>query len=175
MEKHPLHIKIPDLQTYSEVVRAVSKKERLTGEGIPNNPKERIEVYLDRLENIFLNPDERVRKRNLKKAKVFIPDLSQFKGKPLYEVIQYVVDTYGSKYKIPGLEYRDFLVDNPKKSPQELKDTNPYFFFPGSVFRDSSGVWLTPCTSWRGSGWNRNDCWLGLGWGFNFRFVLLEI
>lgn len=32
---------------------------------MPNDPGERIEAYMDRLENIFLNPDERKRERNL--------------------------------------------------------------------------------------------------------------
>ncbi len=65
MEKHPLHIKNPELQTSSEVNRAVEREERQAGERVPNNPSERIEAYTDRLENIFLNPDERVRERNL--------------------------------------------------------------------------------------------------------------
>lgn len=65
MEKDPLHMKMPDLQTSPEVQAAVEKQQRLTGEKIPNNPNERIGAYMDRLENIFLNPDERVRERNL--------------------------------------------------------------------------------------------------------------
>ncbi len=70
MEKHPLHLKIPDLQTSDEVVEAVEKKERLAsidGEKVKlqNDPSIRIEAYMDRLENIFLNSDERVRERNL--------------------------------------------------------------------------------------------------------------
>ncbi len=65
MEKHPLHLKNPELQRSPEVERAVEREERKTGEHIPNNPTERIEAYTDRLENIFLNPDERVRERNI--------------------------------------------------------------------------------------------------------------
>ena len=65
MEKHPLHLKTPELQTSPEVERAVKREERHTGERIPNDPAERIEAYMDRLENVFLNPDERVRERNL--------------------------------------------------------------------------------------------------------------
>jgi len=65
MEKHPLHLKNPELQKSEEVQDAVEKQERLTGEKIPNNPNERIEAYLGRLEKIFLNPDERVRERNI--------------------------------------------------------------------------------------------------------------
>ena len=64
-EKHPLHLKIPELQKSDEVADAVEKRERLTGETLPNDPNERIDTYMDRLENIFLNPDERVKDRNL--------------------------------------------------------------------------------------------------------------
>ncbi|MBA3788833.1 hypothetical protein H0X32_00340 [Patescibacteria group bacterium] len=65
MEKHPLHLKNPELQTSPEVNRAVEREERQTEEKIPNDPAERVEAYMDRLENVFLNPDERVRERNL--------------------------------------------------------------------------------------------------------------
>lgn len=65
MEKHPLHLKNPELQTSPEVQRAVVREQRHTGERVPNDPSERIEAYTDRLENIFLNLDERVRERNL--------------------------------------------------------------------------------------------------------------
>lgn len=65
MEKHPLHLKNPELQTSPEVNRAVKREERREGEKVPNNPSERIEAYMDRLENIFLNPDEHKRERNL--------------------------------------------------------------------------------------------------------------
>jgi hypothetical protein len=65
MEKHPLHMKIPDLQTSEEVTDAVEKKERLTDKSLPNDPAARIEAYMGRLEKIFLNTDKRVRERNL--------------------------------------------------------------------------------------------------------------
>lgn len=65
MEKHPLHLKHPELQTSSEVDRAVQRAERTTRERIPNDPTERIDAYMDRLENIFLSPDAKKRERNL--------------------------------------------------------------------------------------------------------------
>lgn len=65
MEKHPLQMKNPELQVSPEVENAVERVEVRTGETLPNDPAERIEAYVDRLENIFLNPDERVRERNL--------------------------------------------------------------------------------------------------------------
>jgi hypothetical protein len=74
MEKYPLHLKIPELQSSEEVEDAVEKHERLTYESIPNDPKERIETYMDRLENIFLNPDKRVRERNFEMLRSVIYD-----------------------------------------------------------------------------------------------------
>ena len=74
MEKHPLHLKIPELQTSEEVIDAVEKQERLTDESVPNNPNEKIEAYMDRLEKIFLNPDERVKERNLEMLRPAIYD-----------------------------------------------------------------------------------------------------
>jgi len=65
MEKHPLHIKNTELQTSPEVNRAVEREERKNDEKVPNDPTERIGAYMDRLENIFLNPDKRTRERNL--------------------------------------------------------------------------------------------------------------
>jgi len=65
LEKHPLHLKNPELQISPDVQDAVAKKQRLSGERVPNNPTERIDAYVDRLENVFLSPDERVRERNL--------------------------------------------------------------------------------------------------------------
>lgn len=64
-EKHPLHLKNPELQKSPEVQAAVVREQRHTGERIPNDPSARIEAYTDRLENIFLNPSTRVRERNL--------------------------------------------------------------------------------------------------------------
>jgi len=74
MEKHPLHLKIPELQTSEEVVDAVDKQERLGGVDLPNDPTDRIDAYMDRLENIFLNSDERVRERNLEMLRPAIYD-----------------------------------------------------------------------------------------------------
>ncbi len=82
MEKHPIYLKNPELQTSPEVEHAVERQEDraksknislredgqegpLLREKIPNDPGERIKAYMDRLENIFLNKDERVRGRNI--------------------------------------------------------------------------------------------------------------
>ena len=65
MEKHPLHLKNPELQTSFEVQASVKRKERKTSESVPNDPTDRIDVYINRLENIFLNQDKDTRERNI--------------------------------------------------------------------------------------------------------------
>ncbi|MEN9654121.1 MAG: hypothetical protein RL235_233 [Chlamydiota bacterium] len=74
MEKHPLHIKIPELQTSPDVGKAVKRQERLSGERVPNDPSARIEAYMDRLGNVFLHPDEKKRERNLEMLRPKIYD-----------------------------------------------------------------------------------------------------
>ena len=65
MEKHPLHIKNPELQTSPEVNRAVEREERKTEEKIPNDPSERIDAYLRRLENLILDPKKEQKKKDV--------------------------------------------------------------------------------------------------------------
>lgn len=107
--------------------------------------------------------------------RAFVPDLSAFNGKPVQEVIQHVVDTYGSRYHIPGIEYWKWLCENPGKNPPgpNIKD-GKYYFFPGSVLRDEDGDWDVPYASWLGSEWRRYANWLTDGWSSLYRVVLLE-
>lgn len=65
MEKHPLHIKTPELQTSPEVRRAVDRQERQTGEKVPNDPALRIEAYLNRLEQLILDPKQEQEKKGV--------------------------------------------------------------------------------------------------------------
>ena len=65
MEKSPLHLKIPDLQTSDEVERAVERQERATGESLPNDPDERIDAYLSRLEKLILDPEKEQNQKSL--------------------------------------------------------------------------------------------------------------
>ncbi len=56
-EKSFLEEKYPDLQQSPEVDSAVRRQETRTGEKVTQQPKEKIEAYLDRLDEVF-NPDE---------------------------------------------------------------------------------------------------------------------
>ena len=73
-QKDPLHIKDPELQQSPEVQAAVEKKEEKENITLPNEPGPRIETYINRLENIFLNPDERTKERNIELLKPKIYD-----------------------------------------------------------------------------------------------------
>jgi len=81
MEKHPLHLKQPDLQKpkneageKSDVQKSVEKHQRINDVTLPNEPTERIEVHMERLEKIFLNENEDKRKRNLEMLKPAVYD-----------------------------------------------------------------------------------------------------
>lgn len=114
MEKHPLHIKHPDLQTSPEVKDAVEKEERLTGEKVPKNPNERIEAYMDRLENVFLNKDERVRERNIEMLRDNIYDTFIIKKEEVpesyFELQKRVARERGQPVEEIPLEMRERMV-----------------------------------------------------------------
>ncbi|MFA6404745.1 MAG: hypothetical protein WCW03_01980, partial [Candidatus Paceibacterota bacterium] len=78
------------------------------------------------------------------------------------------------KYKIPGIEYWKFMLENPDKVRDQLKDGNYYFNF-GSLVRRSDGLWCMPYARWNVAGWRRNTDWLDDEWDSGYRVVLLEI
>lgn len=121
-----------------------------------------------------LNPE--TQGLDFEKLKAFVPDLSALEGKPIHEVIQHVVDTYGATHHIPGIEYWKWLCENPAKNPPgaNIKDQSKWFFFPGSTLRDLDGYWLVPYASWHGSKWLRHAIWLSYDWNSGYRVVLLE-
>jgi len=137
------------------------------------------DIDTDKLGEYTLNPEmtsltEADFERLAKEGKVRVETLpDKFNGKPLYEVAQYIMKTYGAKYHIPGIEYWQWLLANPDKSPAGLMDGNYHFFF-GSTLRDPDGHWCVPSVDWRGSGWFRDAGWLDSGWGSSCRVVLLE-
>ncbi len=114
MEKHPLHLKIPDLQQSDEVFDAVEKQERLTGEDLPNDPNERLDAYMDRLEKIFLNSDERVRERNLEMLRPAIYDAFLIKPEQVpesyFELQQQVAREIGQTVEVISPEVRAEMI-----------------------------------------------------------------
>ena len=118
-----------------------------------------------------LNPE--AQGLNFEGMKVFIPDLSSFNGKQLAEVAEHLISTYSATHIIPGLEYWQWLIENPDKSPEELKDGKYNFFF-GSTLRDQGGRWRVPYAGWNGSEWHRSARWLDGAWIGDDCVVLLE-
>ena len=106
---------------------------------------------------------------------VTLPEAEQkaLEGKQLHEVAEYLIQHYGNTHHIPGIEYWKYILENPDKAPNELKDGKYHFFF-GSLLRDSDGSWNVPCTRWGGSQWSRNGVSGGLEWLSSYRVVLLE-
>lgn len=85
-----------------------------------------------------LNPD--TQQIDFETARLVIIDLPQFVGKKRSEVMKHIIDTYGATHHIPGLEYWKWIIENPDKTPQSLKDGN-WHFFPGSILRGKDGHW----------------------------------
>ncbi len=117
---------------------------------------------------------------DFEKSKVFIPDLSKMDGKKLYEVFKYVVDTYGDKYYIPGIEYWKWMIENPDKAEETAKKQNYdikdgyIYHLPGSCLCDAGGTWCVPGSNWEFSRSRKRARWLGQGWNSNCRVILLE-
>ena len=121
-----------------------------------------------------VNPD--TQNIDFENAKVFTLSEAEQKaleGKQLHEVAEYLIQHYGNTHHIPGIEYWKYILENPDKAPNELKDGKYHFFF-GSLLRGSNGSWFVPCAGWLGSRWDRGGDWLGDGWDSSFRVVLLE-
>jgi len=108
-----------------------------------------------------------------KEPKIKIFDMKEFIGKPVSKVLEAVVEKYSDKYYIPGFEYEKYLLENPDKIPEEMKDGNVYYFA-GSVLRDQYGNAKVPCVSWYGSRLNRDARWLSIEWLDDDRILLLE-
>jgi len=81
---------------------------------------------------------------------LILEDLSQFNGRPIHEVMKYVMEAYHGKCNIPGIELWVWLHENEDKIPDKLKDGNCYHL-PGSLLRDSDGHWCVPVLRWADS------------------------
>ncbi|MDO8575166.1 MAG: hypothetical protein Q7R78_00485 [bacterium] len=121
-----------------------------------------------------VNPD--TQNLDFENARLFsLPDDEQKKleGKTLAEVGEYLKTTYGDRYHIPGIEYWQYILDNPSKVPPSF-DKSKYYFNFGSLVRNSGGRWDVPYAYWDGSKWDRNGLWLSGTWNSNGRVLLLE-
>jgi len=101
------------------------------------------------------------------------PGYQALPTKDLASVAQYIIDTYSSKYILPDLSFYEWVIKNPTKAPQSLKDGNWHFTF-GSVLRSRGGAARVPRVGWGGTVFHRNASGLGDGWRGSDRVVLLE-
>ncbi len=123
-ENNFLHKKLPELQKSEEVQESVNKHTRLTGEKVSNNPEARLGVYMDRLENIFLNEDEDIRKRNIEMLRDKIHDAFIIKKEDVpesyFELQKRVAHERGQHVENIPKETReqmiDVLIEDQKKS-----------------------------------------------------------
>ncbi len=99
---------------------------------------------------------------------------NDWNGKPLADVAEYIIKTYGADYYIPGLEYWKYILEHPSEVPDKLKDGNSHFFF-GSILRGAFGS-CVPLVRWSDSDvpWLRQAIWLANVWRSHHRVVLLE-
>ncbi len=136
-------------------------------------PTRQADVDISKFGEFTINPDTQNLDWEALRDKIYIPDLSALEGEPLAEVAKHLIDTYSDRYKLPGIEYWKFILENPDKVPTQFKDGNYYYQF-GSLLRGSYGSWDVPYAGWGGSAWDRSARWLGNAWDAHGRVVLLE-
>ncbi len=90
-----------------------------------------------------------------------LPD--DWNNKPLADIAEYIIKTYGADYYIPGIECWKYIFEHPGKFPVNLEDGHRYFFF-GSVLRGATGNWIVL----------DGGSWLMGAWHSICRVVLLE-
>lgn len=108
-----------------------------------------------------------------KEPKIKVLDMREFVGKPRLEVMKAVVEQYGTSHHIPGLEYEKYLLENPDKAPEQLKDRNHYYFM-GSTLRGQRGDVRVPYVHWFGAKLLRSAVPIDNGWDGDDRVLLLE-
>ena len=121
-----------------------------------------------------INPETAGMNHKEKEPKIRTLDFKEFIGKPITEVMKAVVE-YAEKNNcyIPGLEFEKYLLENPDKVPEELKDRN-YYYPMGSFLRDQDGRASIPCVYWYGSELFRFAGSVGYSWNDGRRVLLLE-
>ncbi|GEM_PF-2466309 len=120
-----------------------------------------------------INPETAGMDHQEKEPKIKILDMKEFVGQPKEEAMKAVIEKYSGKYHIPGLEYEKYLLENPDKVPNQLKDGNWYYFM-GSFLRDQDGSSSVPFVDWDGSKLTRYAFWRGNKWSESSRVLLLE-
>lgn len=115
-----------------------------------------------------------IEKKEIPKTKILNEELKQFIGKPISEVMKFVSETYGGKYRIPDMEDEQYILSLPADQvPKELKDGN-YYYLPCSVLRFPGGRANVPGVCWDGGRLDRRADRLDRKWDDSYRVLLLE-
>ena len=126
-----------------------------------------------RFGDFTINPDTQNLDWESLKDKIYITDLPKsLVGQPLYKVAKYVIDTYSDKYRLPGVEYWKFIIENSGDIPDKIKDGKWYFNF-GSLVHNFNGSWSVPYVG-LSSRWERGAEPLMDEWYSDCFVILLE-
>lgn len=110
-----LHKKLPELQKSEEVQDSIDKHIRLTGEKVSNTAEARLGVYMERLENIFLNENEDTRKRNIEMLRDKIYDTFIIKRENVpesyFELQKRVAHERGQHIEEISKEIKEQMID----------------------------------------------------------------
>ena len=94
-------------------------------------------------------------------------ELEKFIEQPISKVRDYIKTTYGKR--VPGLEHQEYLINNPNKVPEQLKDGAYYY-----LLRGQDGDGRVPYVIWYGSRLNRDADAPDNKWRGSDRVLLLE-
>ena len=161
-----------------------SSKER--GDSFLQEIKEEQHTFIENPETIFLNYEAM-----MDKIEVFNPNTSKEldnwlksknREKTIASVMDYVHTELSSKYYLPGMEFQEFMTKKmernikklPKNTSEDFKNSKPWFYLPGSAFRNSDGRWDVPFGFWVGSEWDRSSYWVEAVWGASARVLLVR-
>jgi hypothetical protein len=89
------------------------------------------------------------------------------------DVMNFIAETYGSTHYLPGLDYWQWIQENPNSNQATELKKSSYTFFPGSLFRLHNGGLIVPCLGTGGGVLKPYGHWLGHGWDSSNRVVLL--
>jgi hypothetical protein len=79
---------------------------------------------------------------------------------------------YGDSYHIPGIEYWKYIIENPDKAPNSLKNGKTYCFV-GSILRSAKSPRI-PCIRFDGTSFSKTYLYLDQSLGLGINAVLIE-
>lgn len=98
-----------------------------------------------------------------------------FVGKPRADLAKFVIKNYANRYYLPGIEYWEYIDENPDKAPSSLKKVGYKYHFFGSMLRNGDGAAFVPFVQWTKDGHFTSGAHaLGSGWDEKDLFVLLK-